>query len=112
MEEIHRRCVQAKVEGEPITGLFFELVLQCNSAVLSETFLDNLATLSEQHDFKIALDEVLTCSRCKKILKVHDTPTSFQNRISYLSMGKWMGMGVVLCHKDIFDVDYSAGSRG
>jgi len=112
VEEIHCRCVQAKVEGEPITGLFLELVLQCNGAVLSDTFLEDLATLSEQHDFKIALDEVLTGGRCKNILKVLDTPTSFQKRTSYLSMGKWMGMGVVLCHEDIFDKDFGAASTG
>ena len=112
VEEIHRRCVQAKVEGHRITGLFLELVLQCNGAILSNSFLEDLATLSEQHDFKIALDEVLTGGRCKKILKVLDTPAKFQDCISYISMGKWMGMGVVLCHEKVFSKYFGQSVTG
>eukprot|EP00957_Ditylum_brightwellii_P202261 15329346-Ditylum_brightwellii.AAC.1 len=60
LEEIHMCCLQAKLTKNPITGLFLELYLQCNGALLSDRFLDKLASLSEQHGFVVAVDEVLT----------------------------------------------------
>eukprot|EP00957_Ditylum_brightwellii_P039845 3016697-Ditylum_brightwellii.AAC.1 len=45
LKEVHRRCVQAKVDGATITGLFLELVIQCN------------------------VNDVLTGGRCKGLLE-------------------------------------------
>eukprot|EP00957_Ditylum_brightwellii_P151863 11564173-Ditylum_brightwellii.AAC.1 len=48
LQEPHMHCLQAKLK-KTITGLFLELYLQCNGAMLSTRFLEKLAALLEQH---------------------------------------------------------------
>ena len=102
LEEIHLRCLQAILIGCPIKCLFLELMLQCNGAILTDDFLVKLAKLSQKHEFTIIVDEILTGGRCEKMLLTFSKPTIFQERVSYVCMGKWMGMGLVLCSKDLY----------
>jgi hypothetical protein len=95
LEEMHMCCLQANLIKNPITGLLLELHLQCNGATLSDRFLDKLASLSEQHGFVVAVDEVLTEGRCN-FFQTLNKPVAFISRVSYICLGKWTGMRMVL----------------
>eukprot|EP00957_Ditylum_brightwellii_P052358 3971368-Ditylum_brightwellii.AAC.1 len=103
LQELHMLCIQAKLILNPITGLFLELYLQWNGAILSNRFLEKLAVLLEQHGFVTAVDEVLTGSRCAKFLQIFQKPSSFAKRANFICLGKWMGMGIVLARAEMLD---------
>ena len=71
--------------------------------MISDHFLEKLDISFEQHDFKIAVDEVLTGGWCTEFLQALKKPHSLRMRFDYLCMGKWMGMAMVLCNEKLMD---------
>ena len=91
-----------KINGTPVVGVHMELVLSCNGAMLGPEFLKTLGKLGTEMDFRITVDEILTCGRCSetKLLLVQDqaiVPKEFLNIVSHVTMGKWGSLGIVLC---------------
>ena len=72
---------------------------------MSDRFLERLASLSEKHGFVVAVDEVLTGGRRKQCLQTLNKPVSFISRVSYICLGKWLGMGMVLATAEMLKND-------
>jgi len=96
-QEIHVRCLQAKLAGRPYKALLLELVLAGNGAILSDRALIRLAHLATHHNFSIVVDEVMTGARTGPgLLRTQSTPVQFQEQVSHVTLGKWLGLGIVL----------------
>lgn len=100
LEQLHIRCLLNKMDGRPTKVLFLELVLCGNGSILSDRALTRLGRLSEHHGFWILVDEVLTGGRCGTMLLLQQKPKIFQDRVSHVTMGKWMEAGLVLVSED------------
>ena len=96
LEQIHHRCLYALTQKLPIKVIMLELILANTGGRLSESFLKKLALLSIHHDFVFIVDEVLTSGRTGTVLYTQQMPEEFQNRVHYIAMGKWLGMGCVV----------------
>jgi hypothetical protein len=103
MFELHIRCNVAKCNNRPIRTLLMELILAGCGAGLSDRALERLAALAEHHKFNIVLDEIMTGGRTGTMLMVEQTPQCFQNVVAYVTMGKWMGRGLVLASRQEVD---------
>ena len=99
MHELHVRCNVAKCNNLPIRTLLMELILAGCGAGLSNRALERLAELAETHKFNIVVDEIMTGGRTGTMLMVQQTPECFQKVVVYVTMGKWMGCGLVLANK-------------
>ena len=71
--------------------------------MISDHFLEKLNISFGQHDFKIAVDEVLTGGLHTEFLQALKKPYSLRMRVDYLCMGKWIGMVMVLCNEKLMD---------
>ena len=80
----------------PTKVLFLEIMLSGNGAELSDRVLERLGQLSRHHNFSIVVDEILTGGRCGTMLLTQQAPGSFQERVTHITMGKWLQAGLVL----------------
>lgn len=96
LKQLHIRCLLNKLNGRPTRVLFLELVLCGNGSMLSKRALKGLGRLAKHHDFWILVDEVLTGGRCGTMLLLQQQPKIFRERVSHVTMGKWMDAGLVL----------------
>jgi hypothetical protein len=97
LTELHMRCLLGTLRGKPVLVLFLELILAGNGAVLSDWMLKNLGVLAKHHGFSIIVDEILTGARVGPDLIVTlSTPTEFQASVSHVTLGKFLGLGIVL----------------
>ena len=94
--ELHSRCLQAKMGGTPFKVLFLELILAGSGAQLHMRALQRLAALAELHSFRVVVDEIMTGGRTGTVLFVQQTPPQFQKVVTHVTMGKWLGLGIVL----------------
>ena len=99
LHELHIRCNVAKCNNLPIRTLLMELILAGCGAGLSNRALTRLAILAAHHKFNIVVDEIMTGGRTGTMLMVQQTPLCFQEVVVYVTMGKWMGRGLVLASK-------------
>ena len=96
LHELHIRLLLNKLNGRPTQVLFLEIMLSGNGAELSDRVLERLGQLSAHHDFGIVVDEILTGGRCGTMLLTQQAPAKFQERVTHITMGKWLQAGVVL----------------
>lgn len=96
LDEIHVRCLTAALQGLPFKAIFLEPILAGNGASLSFDFLKKLGKLARHHKFHFIVDEIMTGGRTGKMLHTHLLPNEFQKVVSHITMGKWMGIGMVL----------------
>ena len=96
LDEIHVRCLTAALQDLPYKALFLEPILAGNGASLSHAFLKKLGRLARHHKFHIIVDEVMTGGRTGKMLHTHLLPHEFQKVVCHITMGKWIGIGIVL----------------
>ena len=80
-------------------GLFLELVLASNGCSLSDRFLKKLGLLAKHHDFRIIVDEIMTGARYGTMLLTSTKPMEFIEMVSFITLGKWMGVGMVIAHE-------------
>ena len=76
-----------------------ELVLASNGCSLSDRFLRKLGLLAKHHDFRIIVDEIMTGARYGVMLLTEKKPTEFLNMVAFITLGKWMGVGMVIAHE-------------
>ena len=104
------------MDGKPYKALLLELVLAGCGATLSDRALRGLAVLSKKHGIAFIVDEIMTGGRTSatKPLLLLDKSKQFLDCVSYATMGKWMGVGMVLKCKNFQSVDESQffSSRG
>jgi hypothetical protein len=94
--KLHEKLLLYRIERQPITSLFLELVLAGNGASLSDRTLSKIATLSKRHDFKIIVDEIMTGGRTGTMLLLQTKPDDFIKRVSHVTLGKWCQCGIIL----------------
>eukprot|EP00957_Ditylum_brightwellii_P123885 9443893-Ditylum_brightwellii.AAC.1 len=59
------------------------------------------------HDFYFIIDEIITTGRTGTILYTLQMPKAHIDRAMFIVLGKWLGMGVVLCFMENDDnVDF------
>jgi len=110
LRELHERCLYAELNETPIKVLMLELILVATGATLSTSFLNKLAQLSIHHNFYFIVDEIITSARTGTLLYTQQMPTTFVDRVLYIALGKWLGMGVVLCNANNVNIaDFNRG---
>ena len=97
--ELHVRCLIAKMNDAPVKTLLMEIMLAGNGATLSDRALERIAQLARMHEFSVTLDEIFTGGRSGTMLLAQQTPHSFRSAVRYVTMGKWIGAGLVLATK-------------
>jgi hypothetical protein len=114
LRQLTCKILHNKMRRKPIKALFLELMLAGNGAVLSESYLVNLAKLCEFHQIKIVVDEILTFGRTGSCLYLSKMPKVFAKQVAYVTAGKWVGCGLVLVRSELAKKDDNdpQGSRG
>jgi hypothetical protein len=103
-EALHSRCLQAKMQGTPYKVLLLELMLAGSGATLHDRALRRLAALADLHSIRIVVDEIMTGGRTGTILFLQQKPLVFQKVVTHVTLGKWIGLGVVLVKPKIAKV--------
>jgi hypothetical protein len=93
---MHEKLLLYRVQGRPIMTLFLELMLAGNGATLSDRALRKISLLSQQHDFKIVVDEIMTGGRTGTLLLLTTKASEFISRVSHVTLGKWCQCGIIL----------------
>lgn len=96
LKELHVRCMLAKMRGSAYKCILMELMLSSNGASLSNRALIMLGKLAEKHNLNFVVDEIMTGGRCGTMLMLQKKPTVFTNRVTHVTMGKWLQVGFVL----------------
>ena len=99
---LHEKIITGKISGNEYKCILLELVLACNGACLSDSFLVNFSHLMKHHGIKVIVDEVLTAGRCGGFLFTTTKPKEFQDIVSHVTIGKWTECGIVLRNSEIF----------
>ena len=108
LEELENKCKISLVtllmfhflNDNPIRCILMETVLACNGAMLSYKFLNDLASLCKKLSMSIILDEILTGGRTGSMLHWEKLPPNFKGSVAYITMGKWLGVGLILINPD------------
>eukprot|EP00957_Ditylum_brightwellii_P137225 10462686-Ditylum_brightwellii.AAC.1 len=59
------------------------------------------------HDFYFIVDEIITAGRTGRVLYTFQMSKAFIDRVMYIALGKWLGMGAVLCFmENVENVDF------
>eukprot|EP00957_Ditylum_brightwellii_P136166 10384753-Ditylum_brightwellii.AAC.1 len=62
------------------------------------------------HNFYFIIDEVITTGRTGTSLYTLQMPKVFVDRVMYIALGKWLGMGAFLCFmENVKKVDFGRG---
>ena len=98
LHELHIRLLAQRLTGTPYKALLLELCLAGCGAILSDRALLRLGVLAKQHTLSIIVDEIMTGGRtsAKSMLLTQQKPTEFVSQVSHITMGKWLGIGLVL----------------
>jgi Aminotransferase class-III len=94
--ELHNRCILANINGTPFIAILLELILASNGAILSHRALVLLGELAAKHNFYFIVDEIMTGGRTGSMLMMENTPIEFSTRVTHVTMGKWLQVGIVL----------------
>jgi hypothetical protein len=104
MKEVHVKCLMGHMQGLPYTCIMLELMLASNGAELSDRALTMLGNLAEQHNLSFVVDEIMTGGRCGSMLMLLSKPLNFLNRVSHVTLGKWLQLGLVLSSSHYCDL--------
>lgn len=97
---LHQVLLHAEMTGNQYKALLLEYVLGGNGGELSLTFLDRLGQLLKHFHIVVVADEILTAGRTgKTIAMTTNMPATFTERIFAITMGKFVGCGLVLTRK-------------
>lgn len=97
---LHEKCMIMRIKGTPMKCIMLELMLAGNGAHLSNRALEQLALLSIKHNFKFIIDEIMTGGRTGMMLYLHSKPQLFVQRVSHVTLGKWIQVGIVLVSQE------------
>lgn len=109
LQRVHVQCLLARIKGQPYKCILLELMLCGNGAILSDRALKILGKLAEIHDFTFIVDEIMTGGRTGTMLLLETKPKMFADRVSHVTLGKWLQAGLVLTEKK-FVIDQSGDS--
>ena len=113
LEHLHRRLLLAMLVGQPYRALVLEYMLGGNGGILSVDFLKRLARVLEKFQVVIVADEILTGARVGPSIAMTTTlPDCIQERVEFITLGKFISCGVVLRRTPKKPVDIGARIRG
>ena len=84
------------MKGVEISALLLEITLANNGATLSDRACTLIGLLARHHGFRLVVDEIMTGGRTGTMLQCMTKPEEFVDVIDCVTMGKWLGMGLVL----------------
>lgn len=97
---LHQRLVLASLVGLPYKALLLEYVLGGSGGQLSTAFLKDLGNLLSHFDVVVVADEILTGGRTGPSIAMTPTmPSEFLSRVRCITLGKFVGCGMVLTRK-------------
>lgn len=102
---LHEKCLIMRIKGSPMKCIILELMLAGNGAILSNRSLKQLAYLSIKHDFNFIVDEIMTGGRTGTMLLLLKKPIIFVERVTHVTLGKWLQAGMVLISKSHHEYD-------
>lgn len=97
INNLHLKCIYFRMNDAPVRVLMLELVLAGCGATLSDRALSRIGLVAKHHGFGIMVDECMTGGRTGTMLHTLQKPEEFIDAVSYVTMGKWMNAGLVLC---------------
>lgn len=107
---IESKIILSKLRGCPIKALLMEFILTGCGGELTTRFLLSLATLMKKFRIGVIADEVMTAGRVgPSFAMTSSLPTEFQECVHFITVGKALGIGMVL---ERADKDKSYGFRG
>ena len=77
LQELHVRCLAARISNAPLKVLLMELLLAGNGGMLSDGALTRIGILARHHNFCIILDEIMTGGRTGTMLLLSQKPLEF-----------------------------------
>ena len=95
LKELRDRVLLYRMEGKWVRCIFLELMNAGCGAVLRAEFLSQLAVLLKSLGMFALVDECMTGGRTGRMLMTNQYP-DFCGCVAAITMGKWMGMGLVL----------------
>ena len=97
LKAINTKLFVAQLAGCPYRAILLELVLCGTGGELSNIFLASMGKLCDQYSVSIIVDEVMTGGRVGPDMTVTVmAPPEFTNQVAFITMGKFMGCGLVL----------------
>lgn len=96
IQKLHLSCLTAKVKGCAYKCIMLELMLASNGASLSDRCLIMLGKLAECFDIHFIVDEIMTAGRTGTMLMTQRKPTEFVQRVTHVTLGKWLQKGLVI----------------
>jgi hypothetical protein len=102
--ELRERIILLRLEGISIKALFLELVLAGCGATLSTRFLNKMSILLVELGVVVLVDEIMTGGRINSnslLLTNMDELEEFRKCVAYVTLGKWVKVGMVLCNDEL-----------
>ena len=96
IHHLHVRYFASKIDGKAFKAIFLELILAGNGGSLSDCFLEKLGNFCLEYGISIVVDEIMTSVRCGPTLLSLEAPSTFQQAIAFITVGKWAKIGIVL----------------
>ncbi len=97
---MHQRLFCAALSGKPFKAILLEYVLGGNGGELTLLFLEKLGRLLKHFNVSVIVDEILTGGRTgDSVAMTSEMPPEFVERIECITMGKFVGCGLVLCRQ-------------
>ena len=113
LDHLHETLLFAFFAGKPYKAILLEYILGGNGSELSREFLTSLSYLLELFGVVVIADEVLTGGRVGPgIAMTTSMPSVFQKCVEFITLGKFMGCGLVLQRKQPKPVDVGLSLRG
>lgn len=110
---LHETLLFALFIGRPYKALVLEYILGGNGAELSHRFLRELGLLLIRFDVVVIADEVLTGGRVGPgIAMTTSMPKEYVDCVEFITLGKFMGCGVVMRKRGNKPVDVDVALRG
>jgi hypothetical protein len=111
--ELQTRFVMNIITKSPIKVILIELMLGGCGGILRYTFLKKLGSLAKAFGVMFVVDEIFTGGRTGSFLLSQETPPEFLSRIDSVTIGKWLGVGIVLRRSNPdFGTSVSSAIRG
>ena len=113
LDHLHETLLFAFFSGKPYKAILLEYILGGNGAELLIEFLTSLSYLLKLFGVVVVADEVLTGGRVGPgIAMTTSMPSEFKKSVEFITLGKFMGCGLVLQRKQPKPVDIGLSLRG
>ena len=114
LSALHSVLFYRRIQGNPVKVILFEPVLAGCGAILSRRCYKILACLAHSHSFRFVVDEVLTFGRlgyASGLYSIEHFPKEMHSYISMITVGKWLGAGIILQRSTIVPPDAEDGRQ-